>query len=118
MAVIRCVRCGRVVSNEFPDHIKLNLKAFIECHHCVNEEVFSDRVVFNSVGNKYDAEHKFFEFFMKCKFNKMNLNAVKELILKQFDQAEKSKFDKQAYYAMLGNESEKIGIMNDQLKVG
>lgn len=115
MAVIRCVKCGRVVSNEFPDHIKLGLMAFVECHHCVNAEVFSERVVFQQI-TPFQVNIKIFELFMKCKFKGIDMNEIKDVITKQFDKALKCKFTKEGYYNMLESGSEKMDIMNKQQK--
>lgn len=115
--VIRCVRCGRVVSDEIPDSIKLNLRAFVECHHCVNDEVFSDRVVFQQL-TLIGIKSKFFELFMKCKFKKLNMELLKEVMLDAMNKAIDCKFTKDGYYAMLMNDADKVNIMKEQKKAG
>ena len=114
LMVIRCVRCGAVVSSNLPDDAKV--EAWVECRKCVNAEVFSDRVVFQQVTIN-GIKLKMFEFFMKCKFKGLDLDTIRKIINESLDGAIKSKFTKDGYFEKLQSESEILNLMRELNKV-
>lgn len=109
--VLRCVRCGKEVSDKIPDSTKVS--AWIECRDCVNKEVFENRIVFQQLTIP-EINIKMFEFFMRCKFNNLDMDKLKQQIDKSYNQAMTSKFSKEGYFSMLNNDAGRQQIMKDQ----
>ena len=110
---LRCTKCNSIVSDELPDNIRVH--AFIECRECVNKELHSDRVVFGTTALSYSRK-KLFEFFMKSKFNNIDMTELKNIVEYEFNKSLTSKFTKHGYYYKLQNESEKMIIFDKMEK--
>ena len=109
--VLRCVKCGSIVSTELPDSAKV--EAWIECRKCVNAEVFSERVVFQQL-TLNGIKLKLFEFFMKCRFKDLDMGKLKHIMNSSLDAAVNSKFTKDGYFEKLRSESDRLNIMELQ----
>lgn len=112
--VLRCVKCGNVVSSELPDSVKVS--AWVECHKCVNAEVFSDRVVFQQL-TMNGVKLKLFEFFMKCRFKDLDMEKLRHMMNSSLDAALKSKFTKDGYFEKLKSESDRLNLLELQNKL-
>lgn len=112
--VLRCVKCGSIVSSELPDSAKV--MAWVECHKCVNAEVFSDRVVFQQL-TMNGIKLKLFEFFMKCRFKDLDMEKLRHMMNGSLDAAVKSKFTKDGYLEKLKSESDKLSMLELQNKL-